>query len=126
MTEGRDNYEKDENAWWNDRSLPQKILMGIGFAILGIGLLFLFGYVVMLLWNWLVPDIFGLKRVSYWQAWGLLALCTILFKGMGGGSSSSGKSDRKRKKELRRYMQENVDSDEPLQQKDRSNAEEIK
>lgn len=106
MTDERDNCERGENAWWNDRSLPVKILIVIGFAILGAGLLFLFGYAVMLLWNWLMPDIFGLKRVSYWQAWGLLVLCSILFKGMGSGGGSGGKSDRKRKRELRRYMRE--------------------
>ena len=66
-------------TWWEDRSLPQKILLGIGFGILGVGLLALFGWVVMLLWNWLMPELFGLKRLGYWQAWGLLALCTILF-----------------------------------------------
>ena len=59
----------------------------------------------MLLWNWLMPDIFGLKRLTYWQAWGLLILCHILFKGFGSGHSS-GRSDRKRRRELRRYMRE--------------------
>jgi hypothetical protein len=98
--------EKNPNAWWDDRGLPAKILIVIGFVVLGMGLLFLFGYVVMLLWNWLMPEIFGLKSVSYWQAWGLLALSTILFKGMGSGGGSGGKSDRKRKRELRRYLQE--------------------
>ena len=65
-----------------------KILLGIGFGILGIGLLALFGLVVMLLWNWLMPEIFGLKRLTYWQAWGLLVLCWILFKELGSGGSS--------------------------------------
>jgi hypothetical protein len=77
----------------------------IGFIILGIGLLFLFGLVVMALWNWLMPEIFGLKTLTYWQAWGVLALSCILF-GKIGGSGSSGKSDRKRKRELRGYMRE--------------------
>jgi hypothetical protein len=93
------------NDWWEDRTLPEKILAGIGFAILGIGLLALFGLVVMLLWNWLMPDLFGLKTVNYWQAWGLLALSTILFKGLGAGNSG-GSTERKRKRELRRYMRE--------------------
>ncbi len=95
----------DEWGWWEDRTLPEKIIIGIGFAILGIGLAFLFGWIVMLLWNWLMPEIFGLKRVTYWQAWGLLILCCILFKDFGSGSSSS-RSDRKRRRELRRYMRE--------------------
>jgi hypothetical protein len=97
--------EKSDDSWWEDRSLPVKILMGIGFAILGLGLLALFGWVVMLLWNWLMPDIFGLKTITYFQAWGLLALSFILFKGIG-GSSGSNSSDKKRKRHLRRYVKE--------------------
>ena len=93
------------DAWWEDRSLPQKILLGIGFAVAGIGLIALCGWVVMLLWNWLMPEIFGLRTLNYWQAWGLLALSTILFKGFGSGGSG-GKSDRRRKKHLRRYIRE--------------------
>jgi hypothetical protein len=91
-------------TWWEDRSLAQKIFMGIGFGILGVGLLALFGWVVMLLWNWLMPELFGLKPLGYWQAWGLLALCTILFKGM--GSRGHDRSDRKRRRHLRRYLRE--------------------
>lgn len=41
------------------------------------------GAVVMLLWNWLVPTLFGLHAVTFWQALGLLALCRILFGGFG-------------------------------------------
>ena len=95
----------DMNVWWEDRSLPMKILMGIGFGILGIGLLAIFGWVVMALWNWLMPEIFGLKRLDYWQAWGLLVLCWILLKGWGSGGSAR-RGDRKRRRHLRGYMQE--------------------
>jgi len=97
--------ECNEWGWWEERSLAQKILMGIGFGILGIGLAFIFGWVVMLLWNWLMPDIFGLKRLTYWQAWGLLILSHILFKSFGSGHGAGG-SDRKRRRHLRRYMHE--------------------
>ena len=31
------------------------------------------------LWNWLMPDLLGLKPVTYWQAWGLFLLCSLLF-----------------------------------------------
>lgn len=44
-----------------------------------------FGLAVMLLWNWLMPDLFGLQAISFWQAAGLLVLCKILFGGLGGG-----------------------------------------
>ncbi len=107
---GSDGGGFNMDAWWEDRSLPQKIFLGIGFGIAGIGLIALCGWVVMLLWNWLMPEIFGLKTLNYWQAWGLLALSTILFKGFGSGGNS-GHSDRKRKKHLRRYIREEQSSD---------------
>ncbi|MDR2653483.1 MAG: hypothetical protein LBC68_14455 [Prevotellaceae bacterium] len=37
---------------------------------------------VMLLWNWLMPTIFKLETITFWQALGLLALARILFGGM--------------------------------------------
>ncbi|WP_407404473.1 hypothetical protein [Sodaliphilus sp.] len=44
----------------------------------------LLGWLVMLLWNWLMPSLFGLSELGYWQACGLLVLCKILFGGLGG------------------------------------------
>jgi hypothetical protein len=48
---------------------------------------FLFGEIVMHLWNWLLPMLFGWHAITFWQALGLLALCRILFGGWGGGGS---------------------------------------
>jgi hypothetical protein len=44
-----------------------------------------FSAIVMLLWNWLIPDIFGLASatINFWQALGLLVLARILFGGFG-------------------------------------------
>ncbi len=44
----------------------------------------LFGWIVMLLWNWLMPSIFGLPTLCLCQAIGLLLLCKILFGGISG------------------------------------------
>jgi len=38
-------------------------------------------YPVMWLWNWLMPDIFGLTTLSFWQALGLLLLSGVLIGG---------------------------------------------
>jgi hypothetical protein len=43
-------------------------------------LIVLLGYPVMLLWNWLMPELFGLSEITFWQAIGLNILCTILFR----------------------------------------------
>ena len=42
-----------------------------------------FSVIAMLLWNALMPEIFGLAALSYWQAAGLLVLARILFGGLG-------------------------------------------
>ena len=54
-------------------------------AILGM-LLFIAigGAVVLNLWNWLLPPLFGWRQITFWQALGMLALCRILFGGFGG------------------------------------------
>jgi hypothetical protein len=54
------------------------------------------GEVVMLLWNWLLPAIFGWKLITFWQALGLLALCRILFGRLGGGNHDHSKWNRGR------------------------------
>jgi hypothetical protein len=92
-------------VWWEERSLPVKILVGIGFGILGVGFLALFGLLVMALWNWLMPEIFGIKRVDFWQACGLLLLASILFKGFH-FKDENHRIDRKRRQHLRSYMRE--------------------
>ena len=40
----------------------------------------LLGYPLMLLWNWLMPELFGLPEITFWQAIGLNILCTIMFR----------------------------------------------
>jgi len=77
-----------------------KLLLFAPVAILGL-LLFAFigGEVVKLLWNWLVPPLFGWREVTFWQALGLLALCRILFGGFGRhGSHRSTRTPEERKR----------------------------
>ena len=40
----------------------------------------LLGFPLMWLWNWLMPTIFNLPEITFWQALGINALSTILFK----------------------------------------------
>jgi len=59
-------------------------------ALLGIAVVIAIGGgSVMLLWNWLLPTLFGWRAVTFWQALGLLALCRILFGGLGRHGSRS-------------------------------------
>jgi len=43
---------------------------------------------IMLLWNWLMPEIFGLGTITFMQSLGLFLLCSLLFKQ---GSTSTDK-----------------------------------
>ncbi|WP_273568946.1 hypothetical protein [Maribacter halichondriae] len=54
-----------------------KVVKVIFFIILGLGIALLVGYIVMRLWNWLMPELFGLQEIGYWQAVGLLILAKI-------------------------------------------------
>ena len=76
-------------------------------AILGI-LLFAFigGEVVKLLWNWLLPPLFGWHQVTFWQAFGLLALCRILFGGHGFCRSNSRTRTPEERERFRQRLRE--------------------
>ena len=45
-----------------------------------------FGVLVKALWNWVMPPVFGLGTVTYWQAFGLLVLGKLLFGSVRGSS----------------------------------------
>lgn len=54
------------------------IIMG---AIVAAGFAFIFGYFVMLLWNWLMPELFGLVAITFWKAVGIILLARFIFGG---------------------------------------------
>ena len=55
----------------------ESILTVVGLVVL---LVMLLGIPLQLLWNWLMPSIFGLKYITFWEAVGLNAISSILFK----------------------------------------------
>ena len=65
--------------------MRRKWIFIVPAAIVGM-LLFIFigGELVLHLWNWLLPSLFGWRPITFWQAVGLLALCRILFGGISG------------------------------------------
>ena len=80
--------------------IAKRIAKCIAIAIAGIIaitiFIFLGGKVVQLLWNWLMPMLFGLREVTFWQAVGMLALSRILFGGFGMGGTGRGRRWRAR------------------------------
>lgn len=68
------------------------ILIAIGIvAMLG-----LVGLIVMSLWNWLIPALFGGPTLHFWQALGLLVLTRILVGRVGRGPGHGGWRGRMR------------------------------
>ncbi len=77
--------EENRHEGTRRRRAGRKVIHVLGFTFLGIiiAVLFalVFGFVAKWLWNWLMPDIFGLRQVTYWQAFGLLLLTRLLLGG---------------------------------------------
>jgi hypothetical protein len=81
---------------------PLAIVVMVIFAWIG-------GELVMHLWNWLAPALFGLRLITFWQALGLLALCRILFGGFGLGGGRHRNSRRRMEGRIRERMGERMD-----------------
>lgn len=66
------------------------IMMVILVLACAFGLSCLYAWVAMLLWNWVMPIIWASAPVmTFWPMWGLLELCSILFKTHSVSSSKS-------------------------------------
>ena len=89
--------------------MKKKWVWMVPAAIVGLAaLIFLGGEIVMLLWNWLLPPLFGFHQITFWQGLGLLALCRILFGGWGGHGSSGSRTRRRREDSLTPEERERV------------------
>src|SRR5467141_1233175 len=87
---------------------PLAILAMVVFVFLG-------GEVVLQLWNWLLPPLFGWRQITFWQALGILALCRILFGGFGGhGFSRSKHMTPEERERFRQRMRERCGFGPPI------------
>jgi hypothetical protein len=64
--------------------IPLFMIGGVAMGILG-------GFIIKWLWNWLTPALWGWPMITFWQAWGLLILCRILFGRMGMAHGGGGR-----------------------------------
>jgi hypothetical protein len=69
----------------------RRVLRVSKFVVIGLLALAVFSFVVMRLWNWLTPALFGWHVINFWQALGLLVLSKILFGGFRGGPGHDGR-----------------------------------
>ena len=74
--ETKENFP--EKGYYHNR-----ILRCVGFGVLGFlgfsAFLIIGGAVIMLLWNWLMPLLFHITIITFWQAVGLALLARLLF-----------------------------------------------
>ncbi len=79
--------QNSKNESRNHKRIVSKVMHIIGMVF--VGLIFtalfalIFGFVVMWLWNWLMPAIFGLGAITFWQAFGILVLAKLFFGAFG-------------------------------------------
>lgn len=64
-------------------NLEQSVYLIILVVLGALGMSLLFSIPVMLLWDWIMPILFGLPEITWMQSWGLLMLCGLLFKDSG-------------------------------------------
>lgn len=61
-----------------------RVLKVLKFAVLAVVIATVLSFIVMHLWNWLTPALFGWRLITFWQALGVLILSKILFGGFRG------------------------------------------
>ncbi len=62
--------------------MNDKILVGGFGCLFVVTLVLIFGAIgaaiLMFLWNWIMPYIFGLPEINFWMAWGILILLSLV------------------------------------------------
>ena len=102
MSHQEDGYGRHKR--WSEWPRGAKIAVMAAAAVVLVPAFFvLFGAVTMWLWNWLMPAIFKLPTIGFWQAIGILCLSQLLFKG--GQFGRAGRS-RWKKERIRKRMAE--------------------
>lgn len=89
------DVEKCHGKPWEEWRPGWKAVAICGGALAGLGLMALCGFVFMWLWNGLMPRLFKLPAIGYWEGWGLLVLSSLLFKSLPGGGR--GRPDRRKR-----------------------------
>ncbi len=92
------------------------MLAGIGFAVI---FALVFALLVRFIWNSLMPAVFGLGVITYWQAFEMTILAKLLFGGFG-----TRRQDRRRKdsnmSSYRHWSSDEFDEQAPPERFDRN------
>jgi len=76
---------KDRKKFWIRKVLFIPIFVAAG--------VFIFGTLLMYLWNAILPAVIGVQAITFWQAIGILILSKILFSGFHGRHGYRGHHD---------------------------------
>jgi hypothetical protein len=90
-----------------------RLLRALKIALFGALAITVVSFVVMSLWNVLMPGIFAVHAITFWQALGLLALSKLLF---GGFRGFAGGGPRWRRRMLERWEQMTPEEREKFKQ----------
>jgi hypothetical protein len=102
----------------HSHSHSHRALRIVGLTIAGVifAALFalVFGFLVKWLWNELMPVIFGVKQITYWQAFGIIVLAKLLFGCFGAHHRGHHRFHKRHDSHdrIRRYMWRCGDNDE--------------
>jgi hypothetical protein len=86
------------------RRVP-KIVHVFKFLVLGIIFCAAIGFAIQHLWNWLMPAIFALPLITFWQALGLFLLGKLLLGWHGGGAPWKEKARQKWRNKMKERME---------------------
>src|SRR5580698_9016667 len=77
-------FTKSSGVYEGRNMKARWVVRGLKFAAFAIVACAIFGFIVLSLWNWLGPAVFGARTITFWQALGILVLSKILFGGFRG------------------------------------------
>jgi Ca2+/H+ antiporter, TMEM165/GDT1 family len=73
-------------------------------VVFGVAAIALFSFIVMSLWNSILPGVIHVGTITFWQAAGILLLGKILFGGFPGGRGGWGRHPRWRGKMMEKWQ----------------------
>ena len=109
--EDSDSPKDERSMHWRQRGIGARIAIFAAGIVVAAGLFVLAGYIVVWLWNWLMPVLFHLTVITFWQAWGLLILAAFFFK-RPFSTANRFRRDRRRRQVLRERLQNIGDEEE--------------
>lgn len=67
-----------KNDWIDDLGCGGAILVLLGILLLAFAIMCFEGWILMLLWNWLLVGLFGISTIGFWQGVGLILLLNLI------------------------------------------------